>query len=840
MAKLELAFESGDDSLSVRRFSVHEAMSEPFIVSILARSPNEDIDLESIVGRPASFRMTNGLAFAQAGAHSLHGICCHMEQLASETTGLSTYHLRIVPTLWLLGQKTNHRLFQHVSVPEIVEKLLKEWDIPHDFQLNRDQYPRLELRVQYGESDLAFLQRLLEEAGISYYFTDEAPASVQKKSGKEKTAPASYMILTDKPHTAEPRAGGPLRYVDKPNPSAEQEYVTEVRLGQVVRPGKVTQRDHDFRRRPTFALFGQQSAGHTLEEMLEQYKYAPGAALTELAPDEIAKLGEVFRGVPGIVQDVVGKAQSVADKAQSVATGATGKAASAATTGLGDKIEKKAHDFVENKVEGFVEGKVKDAVSGLGGEILGEVAGGIAGGIAGLGAGKLAGFLASGLGRLLGDDKGFARHTEKAVLTRSNVALEALRADRRSVSFSTNALDIGPGMVLSLGHHPRKDLAADKRLLVVSSSLEGTHDGEWVQSAEAVFASVPYRTAQRTAKPSILGLQSAVVVGPTGEEIHTDEHGRVRVQFHWDRENQYTPDSSCWMRVSQGWAGMGFGMITIPRVGQEVLVGFLEGDPDQPVIMGRLFNGTARPPYDLPQHKSRSGWRSDSTPGSGGYNEIMFEDAKGRELVYMQAERDLDTVVKRNEARSIGVDRQTNVGSVDASLIGARYNVTMKEAESKENKVGPTFFEMVDGRIVFSTGEASITLDGPNITLEAKGRIFVHSTDDDVEILGGPWVKINCGPVPEGESDTVTMHHITGVVRDQDEEPLKGQTVVVKASDGSVQQVQTDGTGRYFALVPPGRCQVSLPGGMRYGTQGGNLDTMNEEAEEFEDGGEVT
>jgi type VI secretion system secreted protein VgrG len=284
---------------------------------------------------------------------------------------------------------------------------------------------------------------------------------------------------------------------------------------------------------------------------------------------------------------------------------------------------------------------------------------------------------------------------------------------------------------------------------------------------------------------------------------------------------------------------MGFGMITIPRVGQEVLVGFLEGDPDQPVVMGRLFNGTARPPYDLPQHKSRSGWRSDSTPGSGGYNEIMFEDAKGRELVYLQAERDHDTVVKRNESRSIGNDRQTQVGAVDASLIGARYNVTMKEAESKENKVGPTLFEMVDGRIVFSTGEASITLDGPNITLEAKGRIFVHSTDDDVEILGGPWVKINCGPVPEGESDTVTMHHITGVVRDQDEEPLKGQTVVVKASDGSVQQVQTDGTGRYFALVPPGRCQVSLPGGMRYGTQGGNLDTMNEEAEEFEDGGEV-
>jgi hypothetical protein len=201
----------------------------------------------------------------------------------------------------------------------------------------------------------------------------------------------------------------------------------------------------------------------------------------------------------------------------------------------------------------------------------------------------------------------------------------------------------------------------------------------------------------------------------------------------------------------------------------------------------------------------------------------MFEDAKGRELVHVQAERDLETVVKRDESRSVGVDRRTQIGAVDESHVGVRHNVTMRHAGDG----GPTFFEMVDRKIVLSTGEASITLDGPNITLEAKGRIFVHSHEDDVEILGGPWVKINCGPVKEGESDTVTMHHITGVVRDQDGKPLGGQTVVVKGSDGAVQQVVTDGGGKYFALVPPGRCEVSLPGGKRYGTNGANLDEMN-------------
>jgi type VI secretion system secreted protein VgrG len=220
----------------------------------------------------------------------------------------------------------------------------------------------------------------------------------------------------------------------------------------------------------------------------------------------------------------------------------------------------------------------------------------------------------------------------------------------------------------------------------------------------------------------------------------------------------------------------------------------------------------------------------------------MFEDAKGRELVYVQAERDLEKVVKRDEAISVGVDRRTSVGAVDETHVGVRHNVTMRQGEREvggDGKIGPTYWEMVDKRICFSTGEASITLDGPNITLEAKGRVFIHSSDDDVEILGGPWVKINCGPVKEGESDTVTMHHITGIVRDQNDEVLAGHTVVIKASDGSVQQVTTDKSGSYFALVPPGKCQVSLPGGLCYGSKGPNLDHMDEEPEDFNDCGPV-
>lgn len=843
MAVLELQFESGEDSLSVREFVIDEVMSGLFAVSIVARSKNDDIDFETIVGRPASFRITSGVKYALVGKRVFHGICQHIEQLGVETTGLSTYHLRIVPKLWLLGERTNNRLFQHTTIPDIIEKLLLEWDIPHHFAFNRQPYQKLELRTQYGESDLAFLHRLLEEAGISYSFSDEPPEveGASKPFANSKTSPKSVMVLHDAPQSAEPRPSGPLKFVDNPNQSSEKEFVTRVRIAQQVKPGKVSLRDHDFRRHSSFVFVGTSSAQQALEESLERYRYAPGAFLVELGLDDAGKLGDLFKGglggILGSVGGIVGG--KLGDKLVGFAGGKiddfVGDTLNLGGKDAGDLLAGNVPEVLGDKLKGLAGGTLEKALGDFGLDRVLEFAGGGAFDF-------VAGRLWGGLGRLFGDDKGIARHTEKAAKRRADITLEALRVDRRTVFFETNAIDLCPGTVLSIGQHSRSDLGPDERLLVVKFSIRGTHDGDWKMAAETVFAKVPYRTPQRTPKPVMHGMQSAIVVGPPGEEIHTDEYGRVRVQFHWDREGTHDENSSCWLRVSQGWAGAGYGMIMLPRVGQEVLVGYLEGNPDLPMVMGRAYNGTSPVPYDLPGHKTRSGWRSNSSPGSGGYNEIMFEDAKGRELFYQQAERDLETLVKRNEARSVGKDRRTTIEAVDESLVGARYNVTMRQLEREESaeKIGPTFFEMVDRRIVFSTGEASITLDGPNITLEAKGRIFVHSTDDDVEILGGPWVKINCGPVKEGESDTVTMHHITGIVQDQDEEPLANWKVVVQGSDGAIQQVTTDANGRYFALVPPGKCKVSVPGKLRYGPAGSKVDDMTFESEEFDDCGPVT
>src|SRR5262249_19086768 len=161
----------------------------------------------------------------------------------------------------------------------------------------------------------------------------------------------------------------------------------------------------------------------------------------------------------------------------------------------------------------------------------------------------------------------------------------------------------------------------DQRLLVVAATLSGEVNGEWRQVCEARSAAIPYRPPLSTPKPRATGVESATVVGPAGAGIHTHEFGRVRGPLHWDRESRMNEDSSCWIHVSQPWGGAGYGGINLPRVGQEVIVDFLGGDPDRPVITGRVYTNLQKVPYRLPERKTQSGWRSNSSPRAEGYNE---------------------------------------------------------------------------------------------------------------------------------------------------------------------------------------------------------------------------
>jgi type VI secretion system secreted protein VgrG len=255
------------------------------------------------------------------------------------------------------------------------------------------------------------------------------------------------------------------------------------------------------------------------------------------------------------------------------------------------------------------------------------------------------------------DDKGMARTDEGEGKT-----LAQKRLDEKVIGFESNAFELAPGSVTSFSHHPRPDLAEDKRLLILETMFRGSSVGDWTLDCTAVSADASFRPPMRTERPLVTGCESATVVGPKGEEIHVDEFGRVRVHFHWDRYDNWDDNSSCWIHVSQPWAGTGYGGSALPRVGQEVLVEFLGGDPDRPVVVGRVYTNIQKKPYKLPDNKTQSGLRSNSTGGGGGYNELMFEDKAGQELFREHAQKDMDITVENNQTEVVKNNRTTTIG----------------------------------------------------------------------------------------------------------------------------------------------------------------------------------
>ena len=186
----------------------------------------------------------------------------------------------------------------------------------------------------------------------------------------------------------------------------------------------------------------------------------------------------------------------------------------------------------------------------------------------------------------------------------------------------------------------------------------------------AIPSSVTLRPEARTPKPRVEGVQTAIVVGPGGEEIHTDEHGQVKVQFHWDRQGSKDENSSCWIRVSQVWAGAGWGGMFIPRIGQEVIVDFIEGDPDRPIITGRVYHGTNTPPYPLPDEKTKSTIKSESSIGGGGFNELRFEDKAGSEEIFLHGQKDWNINILNDKTQNVGHDETLDVGNDRKKTVG--------------------------------------------------------------------------------------------------------------------------------------------------------------------------
>ncbi len=249
----------------------------------------------------------------------------------------------------------------------------------------------------------------------------------------------------------------------------------------------------------------------------------------------------------------------------------------------------------------------------------------------------------------------------------AKVRIQELQASHEIVSSESDAWGICSGYTFKVTDHTRED--QEREYLVMSTTIHFESDlyhsaaggggGVFFQCQfSAMDSSQPFRPPRVTPKPVIQGPQTAVVVGKDGEEIWTEKHGRVKLQFHWDRYGESDEESSCWIRVSQPWAGANWGGVFLPRIGQEVIVEFLEGDPDRPIITGRVYNGDNMYPYALPDNQTQSGFKSRSSKDGSGdnFNEIRFEDKKDKEEIYVHAERDYNRVVENNDTLKVGFD----------------------------------------------------------------------------------------------------------------------------------------------------------------------------------------
>jgi len=617
----ELAIETplGEDALLLTSVSGTEALGRPFEYRLELASENRQIKAADIVGQNVTIR----LDLLAGGSRYFNG---HISRFTQLTTAgqLARYRATVVPWLWFLGRTANCRMFQDKTVPDIIKQVFRDHGFTNFEDGLSSQYRKWEYCVQYRETDLAFVSRLMEHEGIYYFFRHE--------NGKHSLVLAdSYGAHEPYPDFAE------LTYQPADKGTTSAEYVSDWVVESHLQPGSYALNDFDFentqRDLQARAKIGR---GHTLAEF-EMYDY------------------------PG--------------------------------------------DYTET-----------------------------------------------------GDGEEYARKR-----------IQELQAQYEVATARSDARGICAGFTFSLASHPRAD--QNREYLISSANYTikgdeifsaGTGGSELIYSCDftAIESSQPFRSPRTTPKPSISGPQTAIVVGPSGEEVHTDQYGRVKVKFHWDRYSNADENSSCWIRVAQIWAGKNWGGMYIPRIGQEVIVEFLEGNPDRPIITGRVYNAQAKPPYDLPGNKTMSTLKSNSSKGGDGFNEIRFEDKKGEEQIYVHAEKNLDIRIKNDRFETVGNNRHLHVEkdkfehvdnnrseTVDADhqeKIGKDRHLTVKGKEAKE--VDKSLSLTVKGDVieVFKAKHSEQTakdyyLKAQNVVIEGLQNITLS--------VGGSYIAIEAGTI---------------------------------------------------------------------------------------------
>lgn len=398
----------------------------------------------------------------------------------------------------------------------------------------------------------------------------------------------------------------------------------------------------------------------------------------------------------------------------------------------------------------------------------------------------------------------------------AKLRIQELQAQHEILRGQGTVRGVATGCKFKLKNHPRDDQNRDYLVTGLSlhasvqayeSAAQGSGEAFFSCSFTAMPASEPFRSARLTPKPAIQGPQTAIVVGKQGEEIETDEFGRVKVQFHWDRYGKVDENSSCWVRVSHPWAGKGWGALSIPRIGQEVVVEFLEGDPDRPLITGRVYNAKATVPYTLPDNKTMSTLKTSSCKGGQGFNEFRFDDKKGSEQIFLHGEKDQEVRIKNDVKEWVGNDRHLvikndqleHVSNDRHELVDGNHlekikgDRNLKVVGKEAVEVGKNLSLTVKGDVieVFKGNHSEQTtsdyyLKADNVVIEAQTNVTIKVGSSFIAIEAGG-IKIGTSGQLQLQSDSTTDIKATAPLSLQSNATaeLKSSSTTVKG-DGMV------------------------------------------------------
>ncbi len=623
----------GPDTMLLVGLAGAEGLSQLFSFQLdLLVEKQTDIAFDKLLGQ----KVTVTMLLPGDKKRYFNGICNRVSQGEQDET-FTTYRLEIVPQFWLLTKRAQSRIFQQITVPDILKKVFEGMDVTWELQ---GTFEKRDYCAQYRETDFNFASRLMEEEGIYYFFkhADDSHKMVVANMAKSHTDLGNVI------------------YEEVEGGNRPDDRIYSWTKVQELRSGKYTLWDHSFEL-PHKHL----EADKTIQESVSA-----------------GKVNHKFK------------------------------------VGGNDKLE--VYDFPGKYAQRF------DGIDKSGGEQAAE------------------------LQKIFQDNK---RTVE--------IRMQEEAAGGLVIEGEGNSRQLVSGHKFTLARH----FNADGPYVLTSVRHAGSMPGAY-RSDDVAFsynntftcipAAVPFRPAQTTPKPFVQGSQTAVVVGPSGEEIFTDKYGRVKVQLHWDREGKNDANSSCWVRVGSIWAGKQWGAIHIPRIGQEVVVDFLEGDPDQPIIVGSVYNAEMMPPYKLPDHKTQSGIKSRSTlKGTpDNFNELRFEDKKGSEDIYFHAEKDFHRVVEHDDDLQVGHnqneeihhDRTKTVDNNETTKIGN--NRTEQVGKNEDIKIGENRTEEVGKNEDITIGsnrtenvgkDESITI-GSNRTESVGKNETISIADSRAETVG--------------------------------------------------------------------------------------------------------